>query len=108
MITWPSFALMVFFYVILFMSIGIKGKMNGVEKLCLDFLSRDSELFYILYWLSSRNFFGGGGQIYCYVNFFCYPNFSGAFGPNFRGEVSEGGKPPQGYPLPPTCGRKPV
>ena len=26
-------------------------------------------------WLSSGNFFFWGGQIYCFANFFCYPNF---------------------------------
>ena len=45
------------------------------------------------YWLSSRNFFeGGGGKIYCYANFFCYANFSILFGPNFGGLLQ--GVPP--------------
>ena len=52
-------------------------------------------------WLSSRNFFQGGGKIYCYANFYCY---SIDFGPNFReGRKFSGGAPPC---LP--CGRKPV
>ena len=60
-------------------------------------------------WLSSRNFFRGGGKIYCYANFFCYANFSIVFGPNFRGQKSLGrGKLPQGDALLPPCGRKPV
>ena len=42
-----------------------------------------------------------GGKIYCYANFFCYANFSIVFGPNFRGEVSEGGANcPKGRPSP--------
>ena len=56
------------------------------------------------HWLSSRNFFwgGGGGKIYCYANFFCHANFSIVFGPNFRGaKVSEGGKLPRGEGRPP-------
>ena len=36
--------------------------------------------------------FSGRGKIYCYADFFCYANFSVVFKPNFRGEVSEGGK----------------
>ena len=44
-------------------------------------------------WLSSRNVFRGGGEgkIYCYVNFFCYANFSTVFGSNFRGQKSPRG-----------------
>ena len=59
-------------------------------------------------WLSSSNFFSGGGKIYCYANFYCY---SIVFGPNFRegrkfsgrgesfqggAKVFRGGKLPQG------------
>ena len=53
-------------------------------------------------------FFRGGGKIYCYVNFFCYANFS-VLGPNSGGpKLSEGGQTASGgAPLPP-CGRKPV
>ena len=55
----------------------------------------------ILSWLSSRNFFswggGGGGEIYCYANFYCYCT---VFGPNFREgrKFSGGSKLPQGAP----------
>ena len=46
---------------------------------------------YVIYWLSSGNFFQGG-KIYCYANFFCYAI---VFGPNFRkGQNFSGGQPP--------------
>ena len=49
-----------------------------------------------LVWLSSRNFFrGGGGQNLLYADLFCYTNVSIVFGPIFRGggaNVSEKGQ----------------
>ena len=51
-------------------------------------------------WRSSRNFFQGGGKIYCYANFFCYAI---VYEPNFmerqslrgegRGKTASGGAP---------------
>ena len=46
-------------------------------------------------WLSSMILFSGGGEIYCYANFFYYAII---FGPNFRErqKFSGGGKLSQG------------
>ena len=48
------------------------------------------------YWLSFRNLFrgvGGGGKIYCYANFCCYPNFL-----LFSDHISGGAKGSEGTP----------
>ena len=57
----------------------------------------DTDIFYVekfrLHYpgLSFRNFFQGGGKIYCSANFFCYAI---VFGPNFtEGQTASGGVP---------------
>ena len=50
------------------------------------------------------SFFGGGGKIYCYVDFFCYADFPVVFGPHFREANCLRRRPPA---PPPPRGRKP-